>query len=151
MTSTSDAIDAHARFERTRTLLSAAWVFAMFNYLYADVMGLMDASLLRQFLTGHVAGMTISPTFLFGAAVLMEIPIAMTLLSKVLEHRANCIANLVAGSLKTVVVALTFFVDRPTPYYLFFSLIEIACTGFIVVTAWKWVDGSRRIEEMRTA
>src|SRR4051812_27483689 len=104
MTSPSHDVDPRASFERTRTLLSAAWVFAMFNYLYADVMGLMDASLLRQFLAGHVAGMTISPAFLFAAAVLMEIPIAMTLLSKVLEHRANRIANLVAGSIKTVVV-----------------------------------------------
>jgi hypothetical protein len=141
MTSHQDA--AQTGFERTRTLLSAAWVFAMFNYLYADVMGLMDAPLLRQFLDGHVAGLTLSPGFLFAAAVLMEIPIAMTFLSKVLPHRANRIANLAAGSLKSIVVALTLLLGRPTPYYLFFALIEVACTGLIVITAWRWAAPSR--------
>ena len=52
-------------------------------------MGLMDANLLSQYLTGSVDGLVINENFLLGAAILMEIPIAMVLLSRLLPHRAN--------------------------------------------------------------
>jgi hypothetical protein len=121
-----------------RELLSSLWIFAMLNYLYADLMGLMDASILRGFLAGNVGGLAITQGFLLGAAVLMEIPIAMTLLSRLLPRRSNRVANLVSGSLKTVVVLATLFVGTPTVYYTFFVLLEAACTAWIVVIAWRW-------------
>ena len=62
----------------------------------------------------------------------------MTLLSRVLPYRANRWANMVAGALKTAVVAASLFVGTPTLYYVFFATIEIACTIGIVVLAWKW-------------
>ena len=37
-----------------RVKLSTLWTFAMFNYLYADVIGLMKAENLQAFLTGMV-------------------------------------------------------------------------------------------------
>lgn len=122
----------------TRSLLSAMWVFAMFNYLYADVIGLMDPILLPQYLTGTVNGMSISRDFLLAAALLMEIPILMTLLCRVLPYRSNRIANIVAGALNSVVVAATLFVGKPAPYYVFFASIEIACTLLIVAISWRW-------------
>ncbi|WP_437535013.1 DUF6326 family protein [Sorangium sp. So ce726] len=122
-----------------KRLLSALWVFAMFNYLYADVMGLMDSTLLTQYLRGQVDSLRITGEFLFYAAVLMEIPIAMTLLSRVLPHRANRWANIVAGIIKTAAVAGSLLIGAPTGYYLFFATIEIACTMLIVVLAWRWV------------
>ncbi|XYH99265.1 DUF6326 family protein [Sorangium sp. So ce1128] len=121
-----------------KRLLSALWVFAMFNYLYADVMGLMDSTLLAQYLRGQVDSLRITREFLFGAAVLMEIPIAMTLLSRVLPHRANRWANIVAGIIKTAAVAGTLSFGSTTGYYLFFATIELACTALIVVLAWRW-------------
>ena len=132
MPSTSD------EFEKKKRTFAALWVFAMFNYLYADVIGLMDSTVLPLYLQGHVGDLTISPGFLFGAAVLMEIPIAMTLLSTILKPRANRLANLVAGTVKTIAVACTLFLGTPTAYYVFFATIEILCTAFIVVSAWRW-------------
>lgn len=133
-----------------RVLFSSLWVFAMFNYLYADVMGLMDATLLRQYLTGTVNGMSVDRPMLFGAAVLMEIPIAMVVIARVAPYAVNRWANLAAGTLKSVVVLATLFVGTPSGYYLFFASIEVACTTFIAVSAWWWRDasdaGSARVE-----
>ena len=126
--------------DQRRALFSTLWIFVMFNYLYADLMGLMDASLLRQYLTGQVGSLAITPPFLLAAAVLMEIPIAMTLLSRVLPHRANRIANIVAGIVKTLAVLLSLGMGTPTLYYAFFAAIEIACTSAIVVLAWRWTS-----------
>jgi hypothetical protein len=131
-----------------RGLLSKLWVFVMFNYLYADVMGLMDATILTQYLRGEVDGLVISRELLFGAAVLMEIPIAMTLLTGVLQPRASRWANIVAGVIKSVAVAATLGVGPAAGYYLFFASIELACTVFIVVVAWRWSIGPATREPM---
>jgi Family of unknown function (DUF6326) len=117
---------------------STLWIFAMFNYLYCDILGVMDSGLLRQYLIGQVAGMQITQEFLLGGAVLMEIPIAMIVLSRVLRHRANRRANIVAGAVMTVVQCASLLLGSPTIYYGFLSVVEIACTSLIVILAWTW-------------
>jgi hypothetical protein len=125
--------------ETTKLVLSSLWIFVMFNYLYCDVVGLMDAELLKKYLSGNIDGMQINQDFLLGASVLMEIPITMILLSRILTYRANRLANIVAGTLMTVVQLATLFMGGlPTLYYMFFSLIEISCTLYIVWFAWRW-------------
>jgi hypothetical protein len=110
--------------------LSTLWVFMLLNYLYCDVVGLYD----RTFTTN------LSQGALLAASFLMEIPIAMVLLSRVLKRRPSRWANIVAGAFMTVVQFGSFVVGTPTTYYTFFSVIEIACLLFILWTAWRWVD-----------
>lgn len=122
-----------------KDLLSTIWVFVTINYLYCDLIGLMDASLLKQYLTGQVEGMTISREFLLYAGILMEIPISMILLSKILPDKVNAWANTCASLLKTLVMVATLFMGTPTIYYLFFAVIEIVTTIFIFVYALQWL------------
>ena len=61
----------------------------MFNYLYVDVIGLMDASLLNELLTGDEGGIQLTQGSMLGAAILMETAFVMVLLSRVLKYRAN--------------------------------------------------------------
>ncbi len=114
-----------------RTRLSALWLFVSLNYLYCDVVTLMDPSLLRGFLAGNVGGMNVSQGFLLAAGVLVEIPMAMVLLSRVLDGRAAHWANVGAAGLMTLVQAGSLLAKPPALYYLFFSAIEIACTAAI--------------------
>ena len=122
----------------TKIKLSVLWIFAMFNYLYCDIVGLMDHDLLNQFLTGHAGGMDITAGFLLGASILMEIPTAMILLSIILNSKINRWFNIIAALIMTVVQTLTLFSGTPTIYYVFFSIIEIGCTAFIAWYAWNW-------------
>ena len=115
----------------TKGILSTLWVFVTLNYLYCDVVTLMDP-------VRSAGGPQFTQGFLLGAAVVVEIPIMMVLLSRILKHRANRWANIIAGILMTVVQSATLFVGVPTLYYVFFSAIEIACTAFIIWYAWRW-------------
>jgi len=124
----------------TKEKLSLLWIFVMFNYLYCDVIGLHDSATLKQLMTGSVGSLQITEKFLFAGSILMEIPIAMVLLSRILEYRANRWANIIAGTIKTVVMISTMFLDTPALYYVFFGTIEIACTSYIVWYAWKWTE-----------
>jgi hypothetical protein len=126
----------------TKVVLSTLWIFAMFNYLYCDLLGLMDSKYLREYLDGKVGSIRVTQGFLLGSAVLMEIPIAMVLLSRRLDHRANRTTNVVAGAFMTVVQAGTLLIGSATTYYVFFSVVEMATTLVIVWRAWKWTDPS---------
>lgn len=124
-----------------RKMLFTLWVFVMFNYLYCDVMSVMDPQQMKEIATGQVGGIQMTPEFLLGAAILMEIPIGMVLLSRILPNRANRWTNIIAGTIMTLVQLASLFAgSSPTVYYIFFSVIEISCTAFITVYAWKWKE-----------
>jgi hypothetical protein len=126
-----------AEMKDMKVILSTLWIFVTVNYLYCDVMALMDPPLLKQVITGFAGGFQITQGFLVGAAILMEIPMAMIFLSRVLKSRVNRWANITAGTIMTAVQIASLFTGIPTLYYIFFSIIEIACTSFIVWYAWK--------------
>ena len=122
------------------TILSTLWIFVTLNYLYCDVLSLMSPEMLNSLIkTGGVGGITMNEPTLLGAAILLEIPILMVLLSKVMKHKANRIANIIAGSIKTLVMVGTLFMGASL-HYIFFAIIEIATTGFIVWFAWTWAE-----------
>ena len=120
--------------------LALLWLFVMLNYIYADIMTLMDSSVLKEMLTGDVDGMQITPTFLFFCAILMEIPIAMVLLSLILKKSINRWTNIFAAAIKTLAVFGTLFVGTPSAYYALFATIEIVTTIYIIYLAWKWPE-----------
>lgn len=119
--------------------LSTLWIFVTFNYLYCDLIGLMDSNLLQQYLTGNVEGMRINEQFLLFAGILMEIPILMIVLSLILKPKVNALANIISGIIKTGVMITTLFIGNTTKYYLFFAFIEIMTTVFIVYFAINWL------------
>ena len=122
-----------------KKVLSLLWIFATVNYLFCDVLTLMNSEDLQQILSGTVGSLEMTPNFLLGAAIYMEIPMAMILLSRFLKYKANRIINIIAGSIMTVAQIGSLFVGSgSTPHYTFFSIIEIGCTAFIVWYAITW-------------
>lgn len=128
----------HIHTMERKALLSTIWIFAVLNYLYCDLLSLMDANLLNQYLAGNVGGLQFTQEFLLGAAILMEISMAMVLLSRVLNYRVNRWANIIAGAIMTAVQVGSLTLGASTMYYWFFSIIEIAATASIVWLAWTW-------------
>ncbi len=129
----------------TKERLSLFWIFALLNYLYADVLALWSVA----------APPHLPPWVLAGAAVLMEIPIAMILACRLLSFSANRLANIIAGTLLTLINGFLTFVapllgwGRPPAFaeYLFFATIETVCTSVIVWQAWTWSE----VEAVRTS
>jgi hypothetical protein len=131
-----------------RALLSTIWIFAVLNYLYCDLLSLMDAPVLKQYLTGTVGSIQFTQGFLLGAGMLMEISMAMVLLSRVLPYKANRWANIVAGVITTAVQLGSLTLGTSTPYYWFFSVIENAATVSIVWLAWTWRPARGPVESV---
>ena len=113
-------------------MLSTLWVFALFNYLYADFVTIIVSPA-----TTNMAS-RMSPLAVLGLAMLMETAILMVLLSRVLPYVANRWTNIVVGAVHTLFVAATMSAGVPPLYYMFFAAVEIACTAFIIWYAWRW-------------
>ena len=88
-----------------KILLSTLWIFAVLNYLYADVLGFYKPGMIQEILTGSVEGLTFTPVFLLIGAILMETAIVMVLLSRILKYRWNRITNITAGIIHTLAVS----------------------------------------------
>ncbi len=122
-----------------RAVLFTLWIFVTVNYIFCDVLTLMNSEDLKQILTGTVGSLEMTPNFLLGAAIFMEVPFVMILLSRFLKYKANRISNIIAASFMTVAQIGSLFVGSgSTPHYTFFSIVEIGCTAFIIWYAWTW-------------
>ena len=125
----------------TKERLSLLWIFALLNYLYADVLALF------AFVGSPNSAPHLPQWALLGSAVLMEIPIAMILACRLLPFRANRLANIIAGAILTLVNGSLTFVPPlfgartpALPEYLFFATIETVCTSVIIWQAWTWSE-----------
>ena len=115
-----------------RTTISTLWIFVLFNFVYADIISLLDpVSPFREFTAGNGG---LSPIGLLGAAVLLETSIAMVVLSRVLNLTANRWANTLSGAINIVAVILS---GRGL-YYIFFAAVEVAGMLLIIWLVWKW-------------
>ncbi len=132
--------------------LSLFWLFALLNYLYADVFALFDI----------VGSQDPAPHFpqwaMLGFAVLMEIPIAMIPASRLLPFTANRLANIIAGAIETLAVILLQLVvplangawhEHMFALYMFFGTIETVCTSVIIWRAWTWSGGEDAVSSER--
>lgn len=112
-------------------VLSTLWIFALINYIYADIFTLFfDPA------AGSVTTMSVGTVLVF--AVLMETGIAMVLLSRILNHGLNRWLNVIVGAIQAAFLGWSLFGEPPTPFYVFFASIEMASLLFIIAYAWTW-------------
>jgi len=126
------------RIKNMEVMLSTLWAFLLFNYIYCDLFTAFDPRVMKSLVaTGTSGGMEFTQGFLLSFSILMEIPIAMFLLSRILKYSINRWSNIIAGVIMVIVQTYSLF-NPSTGYYLFFSIIEIACLLWIIWSAWKW-------------
>ena len=120
--------------EDIKVKLSTLWIFVMFNMAFADIVGFMNPGALEEIMTGSV-GVQITQGLMLVFSIILEIPIAMIVLSRVLKYRANRWANIIAG-----VITILFVIGGGSPElsYIFFATIEVLSMLLIIWTAWKW-------------
>ena len=120
--------------EDIKVKLSTLWIFVMFNMAFADIVGFMNPGALEEIMTGSV-GIQITQGLMLVFSIILEIPIAMIVLSRVLKYRANRWANIIAG-----VITILFVIGggNTSLSYIFFATIEVLSMLLIIWTAWKW-------------
>ena len=128
-----------------KVLFSTLWIFVTVNYIFCDVFTLFHSESLKQLMTGEMGGMEINQSFLLSFSILMEMPMVMIVLSRILSYKSNRLANIIVALIMTIVQAATLFTDDNTLHYIFFSIVEVGTTSFILYSAWNWTE-SKNIE-----
>ena len=120
--------------------LAALWTAVMFLYAYADIQHfVLQPGSIKEILEGTIGGIETTPTFLFGAALLMTIPSVMIFLSVGLNAKVNRWMNIIFGSVYTLVTIATWLMpDGTWGYYYFYNVVEIILTGLVVWHAARW-------------
>ena len=118
-----------------RVKLSTLWVCTMFNMAFADILSFTNPDFLKEVLAGTAGGVQITPGFLLLAAIILEIPIAMIFLSRILAYQANRWANIIAA-----IISILFVIGggAASPHYIFIAAIEVITLLAIIRYAWKW-------------
>lgn len=111
------------------TRVSTLWIVVLLNIVFADILGFIVPGALAAGPTG----VTITQGLLLVFAVLLEIPIVMIFLSRILKPTVNRWANTVAAAITTL-----FVIGGGSAYlhYYFFAAVEVACMALIVRSVW---------------
>ena len=117
----------------TKTLLSTLWIVVAINMLKADILSLYIPGSADEL--ARTAGDTPIPLLMLGAAVLMQVPTLMVLLSRVLKHGLNRWANIAAS---LITIAFVIGGAASYPHYLLIATVEVVCLLLIVWLAWQW-------------
>ena len=128
-----------------KTLLSILWIVLTVNFMFCDIFTLMHSEDLQNFLKGSLDDTQITQEFLLGFAIVMEIPMIMILLSRILPNKSNRIIQIIAGIFLILIQSWSLSVGKVTLHYWFFSIVEIVVLAVIVWQAINW--GTNKIGE----
>jgi len=127
-----------------RTWLSTLWVFVVLNIIVADIVGFLNPGALEAIITGST-GFEITQELMLVFAVLLQVPIAMIILSRVLPYGVNRWANIIAS-----IITILFVIGggNTSLSYIFFATIEVVAMLVIIWTAWRWREAAERLHSV---
>ncbi len=119
----------------TKVLLSTLWIVVMINMLKADILSLYIPGVADEVAKTAASTGTPIPQLMLGGAIMMEISIAMIILSRLLKVGVNRWVNIIVG-----VITIVFVVGGGVtyPHYIFIAAVEVFCLLLIIWNAWTW-------------
>ena len=117
-------IEMTNRLEDVKLKIILLWIVVMINAIFADIFSFMFPGVFEA-----------TQEMMLVFAIIIEIPIAMIILSWVLKDKANRLTNIIASA-----IYIPFVIVGGVEYlhYYFFATIKIVCMALIIRYAWKW-------------
>ncbi|WP_299532802.1 DUF6326 family protein [Ulvibacterium sp.] len=113
-----------------QSLLSTLWIFVLFNMIFRDLHQFANKGFLKE-----IMSLDVSEELVLVFGFVIEVPILMVLLSRILKDKANKWTNIIAVSF-TALGALSF-VPSADLDDIFFMIMEFAAFMAIIRIAWK--------------
>mgnify|MGYP000175954757 FL=1 len=117
-----------------KTKLSTLWIVVMLNLIFADILSIMVELVNKNTLDDIIGEVT---TTMAIAALLTNIPILMVYFARVLPHKTNRLANIIAAILTTIFVVGG---GSLAPHYIIIVSIEVTVLLGILWTAFRWQE-----------
>jgi hypothetical protein len=115
-----------------KVILSTLWIVVMINMIYADIFTII-VELVNKNTFNDIPGdvkimMAIS-------ALVINIPIIMIYLSRVLPYKSNRLANIIVGIFTIIYVTGG---GHFVLHYIIIACIEVVFLLLIIIKSWKW-------------
>ena len=114
-----------------KALLSTLWIFVLLNVIFRDLHEFFRAEMIEEIITLT----PVSEQVMLIGGIMMEIPILMVLLSRILNYRINRWANIIIGA---VTIALIIGLGQKDLDDIFFATIEVIALSAVIWLAVKW-------------
>ncbi len=119
----------------TKAKLSTLWIFFLLNMIFRDIHEFVEPGFIEEIMTGTSNGNPITEQMLLLGGVMIEVPIAMVLLSRLLPYRANRWANIIAAALYISLLVFFGTTDLDDTFHL---IVEIAALSLVIWSAVRW-------------
>lgn len=119
----------------TKAKLSSLWILFLLNIVFRDIHEFVEPGFIQEIMTGSLNGNPIQEHMLLLGGVMIEVPISMILLSRLLPYGSNRWANIIIAVLYIPLVIVSGTTDLDDTFHL---IVEIAALSFIVSSAWQW-------------
>ena len=129
-----------------KALLSTLWLFVLINIIFRDIHELFRPGFLEEIMTATANGVQVSEATMLVAGILLQLPIGMIVLSRVLKIRVNRWANIIVGIFTVLIVAVNN--TAPDLDDLLFAAVEVISLVAIIWLAWKWPSLELKPEEL---
>ena len=127
-----DLISSNNKVEiNKKALLSTLWIFVLLNIIFRDLHEFFRVGMVEEIITGT----PVSEQVMLIGGIMMEIPILMVLLSRILNYRINRWANIIIGA---ITIALVIGMGTKDLDDIFFATIEVIALSTIIWLAIKW-------------
>ncbi|ABW31025.1 DUF6326 family protein [Acaryochloris marina] len=123
----------------TKAKLSTLWLLFLLNIIFRDIHEFVEPGFVEEIMTGTLNGNPIQEHMLLLGGVMLEIPISMILLSRLLPYRANRWANIIIAVLYISLVIVTGSTDLDDTFHL---IVEVTALSFIIWSAVRWRNPS---------
>ena len=118
-----------------KVLLSTLWIFVLFNMIFLDIHAFLKPGFIAEIMTGTVNGTLMTQQLLLMGAIMVEIPIVMVLLSRILKYKIKRLANIIAPVIIMIGILANLSTD---PDNIFVGTIMVIALLSIFRYAWKW-------------
>ncbi|MBE9067642.1 hypothetical protein IQ260_13355 [Leptolyngbya cf. ectocarpi LEGE 11479] len=119
--------------------LSTLWIFFLFNLIFRDIHEFVEPGFIEEIMTGTSNGNPITEQMLLLGGVMIEVPIAMVLLSRFLPYGANRWANIIVAVLYGALILFFGTTDLDDTFHL---TMEITALSLVIWSAWWWRNPS---------
>ncbi|NER79112.1 MAG: hypothetical protein F6K42_05935 [Leptolyngbya sp. SIO1D8] len=115
--------------------LSTVWIFVLLNIIFRDIHEMLKPGFIEEVMTGIINGNQLTEGLFLIGGIMIEVPIAMVLLSRVLKYGINRWVNIIAGATTIAFIINTGVTDLDDT---FFAIIEVMALSLLIWQAWKW-------------
>jgi hypothetical protein len=119
----------------TKAILSSLWVFILMNIIFRDLHEFVRPGFLAEVMTGSLNGQPLTEGLFLLGGVMIQVPISMIVLARVLPPRANRWANVLAILYTVVTIVMFAPGDLDDTFHAAIELLAVVAIGYLV---WRW-------------